>query len=174
MKQGSSNTTAGNTGANSSTNDKPKNIILGKDGKPCRACNTLQDFLGSQPEKKRAMQPRSEKIQSECPPDVEELGRSTWTFLHSMAAYYPENPTAMEQIETAQFIRTFSKLYPCWSCAEDFRKFIAKPENAPRVSSREALSRWICGAHNEVNRKLGKQEFNCNLWKKRWLENDEC
>ena len=28
-----------------------------------------------------------------CPPDSLELGSATWTFLHSVAAYYPDNPT---------------------------------------------------------------------------------
>lgn len=28
-----------------------------------------------------------------CPPQTAELGRSTWTFLHTMAAYYPEEPS---------------------------------------------------------------------------------
>jgi hypothetical protein len=31
------------------------------------------------------------------PPDVEELGRSTWTLLHSMAATYPEKADAEHQ-----------------------------------------------------------------------------
>jgi mitochondrial FAD-linked sulfhydryl oxidase len=28
----------------------------------------------------------------------------------------------------------------------------------------------MCQAHNEVNRKLGKSEFDCGLWKERWRD----
>ena len=31
-----------------------------------------------------------------------------------------------------------------------------------------SLGRWMCEAHNEVNRKLGKGEFDCSRWEERW------
>lgn len=40
--------------------------------------------------------------------------------------------------------------------------------NEPRVEGREGLGRWMCEAHNEVNRKLGKGEFDCARWEERW------
>ena len=42
--------------------------------------------------------------------------------------------------------------------------------NEPRLGGREGLGRWMCEAHNEVNRKLGKAEFDCGKWGKRWGE----
>jgi FAD-linked sulfhydryl oxidase len=104
--------------------------------------------------------------QSDCPPDVEQLGRSSWTLLHSIAATYPEAPTQTQQTQVQQFLGLFSKLYPCWVCAEDFQEWIAK--NKVRTESREEFGQWMCEAHNDVNKKLGKKEFDCSKWEERW------
>jgi FAD-linked sulfhydryl oxidase len=103
---------------------------------------------------------------SDCPPDVAALGRSSWTLLHSIAATYPEQPPPALQTETSAFLRTFSKLYPCWVCAEDFQDWMSK--NTPKVSNRSEFGQWMCEAHNAVNVKLGKKEFDCNKWEERW------
>jgi FAD-linked sulfhydryl oxidase len=68
------------------------------------------------------------------------------------------------------FLGLFSKLYPCWVCADDFRSWMADPsgKNEPRLSSRAEFGQWMCEAHNAVNRKLGKKEFDCNFWEERW------
>lgn len=105
---------------------------------------------------------------TDCPPDVEQLGRSTWTLLHSIAAQYPIKPTIEEQKNATTFITSFSKLYPCWTCADDFRTWLKKDGNAPRVSSRHDFGQWLCEAHNEVNVKLGKKPFDCSRWEERW------
>lgn len=60
----------------------------------------------------------------------------------------------------------FSKLYPCWVCASDFQVWMA--ENKVRTESRDEFGKWMCEAHNEVNRKLGKKEFDCGKWEERW------
>ncbi|CAL3969765.1 hypothetical protein PZA11_007653 [Diplocarpon coronariae] len=157
--------TAASTTAGSSLDPPkqlPKGIILGKDGKPCRTCNSLKDMT-SQSRKftqVRAVAPR------ECPPDVEQLGRSSWTLLHSIAATFPTKPTQTEQTQVRQFLGLFSKLYPCWVCAEDFQAWIA--QNQVRTESREEFGRWMCEAHNDINKKLGKKEFDCSKWEERW------
>lgn len=104
----------------------------------------------------------------DCPPDVEVLGHSTWTFLHTLTASYPPAATATQQSEMRQFLSLFSKLYPCWVCAEDFQQWMKREGNEPRVRGRGELGRWMCEAHNEVNRKLGKGEFDCERWEERW------
>jgi mitochondrial FAD-linked sulfhydryl oxidase len=103
----------------------------------------------------------------DCPPDVDQLGRSTWTLLHTMAANYPTNPSPTQQTETKQFMGLFGKMYPCWVCADDFRTWM-KEGNEPKVSSREEFGRWLCEAHNAVNVKLGKERFDCDRWEERW------
>lgn len=103
---------------------------------------------------------------ADCPPDVETLGRGTWTLLHSIAAQYPSQPTPTQQTDVRGFIGSLSRLYPCWVCAEDFQVFLAK--SPVRAASRDEFGRWLCAAHNEVNAKLGKPEFDCDLWEQRW------
>lgn len=53
-----------------------------------------------------------------CPEDRETLGRATWSFLHTMTAYYPDKPSDRKQREARQFMRLFSHFYPCDDCAE--------------------------------------------------------
>ena len=112
--------------------------------------------------------PGSRTYGKENPPDVNKLGAASWTFLHAMAAKYPQKPTPLQQEEMTDFLTIFSHVYPCFWCAKDFEKYIT--ENAPQVKSQEELSIWMCQAHNKVNKKLGKAQFNCNFWKERWRD----
>lgn len=112
--------------------------------------------------------PGSRTYMKEDPPDVQKLGAASWTFLHSMAAKYPNMPTEEEKQDMTEFLKLFSHVYPCTWCASDFEKYITK--HSPRVESKEELSRWLCEAHNHVNTKLGKPKFNCNFWRQRWKD----
>ena len=64
----------------------------------------------------------AETSHKDCPLDKDELGRNTWSFLHTMAATYPQKPSEQQQQDMTDFIHLFSKLYPCDYCAKDFRK----------------------------------------------------
>ncbi|KAL3426130.1 Mitochondrial FAD-linked sulfhydryl oxidase ERV1 [Phlyctema vagabunda] len=141
----------------------PKGMILGKDGKPCRTCNSLTAFTSSN---KTITKSAKSLPPKDCPPDVEALGRSSWTLLHSISATYPVSPTPQEQGDVKQFLGLFGKLYPCWVCAEDFQAYMEREKI--RASSRDEFGRWLCEAHNDVNRKLGKNEFDCGKWEERW------
>ena len=124
----------------------------------------------------------------ECPPDRDELGRHSWTLLHSFAAYFPNLPTSTQSESALNFIRAIAEFYPCRHCAQDFKAGLE--ESPPRyvharvarpthphshflvfissslpgsVQSRDELCVWMCEAHNRVNRQLGKPEFNCKI-----------
>jgi FAD-linked sulfhydryl oxidase len=103
-----------------------------------------------------------------CPPNKEELGRATWTFLHTMAAYYPEKATKETQEETNQFLYQFSRIYPCEYCAQHLQNVMV--QDPPRTESQQALSEWLCGIHNQVNQLLGKTLFNCRNLNERWRD----
>ena len=105
----------------------------------------------------------------DCPADVEQLGRHTWTFLHSTAAYYPEEPSEAHKQNARGLFSALPSLYPCRHCADELSKEMQKL-GPPDVSGRSALSNWLCVIHNEVNSRLGKKEFDCGKVLQRWKE----
>lgn len=54
-----------------------------------------------------------------CPLDKNELGRSTWNLLHTMAAVYPDNPSDEQKQNVKSFFNILSQTYPCDVCAKD-------------------------------------------------------
>jgi FAD-linked sulfhydryl oxidase len=100
------------------------------------------------------------------PLTADELGRQTWAFLHTMAAYYPENPTAQQQRQVSFLFNALASLYPCHVCAEHLSDELQV--HPPRVESGNSLSQWLCEVHNEVNERLGKPVFDCSKVLERW------
>merc|ERR1712196_210877 len=97
----------------------------------------------------------------ECPADRELLGNHTWTFLHSVAAYYPEVPTTEDETRARNLVDAVAHMYPCSHCAYAFQKDMG--DNPPRVASRREFSMWMCEMHNRVNAQLDKPTFPCNI-----------
>ncbi|KAF4121554.1 mitochondrial FAD-linked sulfhydryl oxidase [Geosmithia morbida] len=161
----------------------PNGVVLDKDGKPCRSCTSKSAFSAFAAQARQAKGQQApppataatsattatttaQSSWSECPPDVEELGRSSWTLLHSIAASYPKTPSPAQQSDLVSFVHLFSRLYPCWVCAEDFKGYISR--EPPQAKSRDDFGMWLCRAHNDVNVKLGKPMFDCSKWLERW------
>lgn len=179
-----------------SENKMPPGMVMGPDGKPCKICTAFRNWRpgtteavdkegkGGQrsPSRAAAMAAlasgtavasaattsRTDGPPPDCPPDVEQLGRATWTFLHTTAAYYPERPTPTQRANMLMLLRSLPLLYPCSNCAEDFGDDIGK--NPPDVSGRVGLSKWLCERHNAVNEKLGKELFDCGKTDERWKD----
>lgn len=63
----------------------------------------------------------SETHSLQCPPDSAELGRATWTFLHTMAATYPEQPSRSQQTLMRNIIDGLAEFYPCSYCRSHFQ-----------------------------------------------------
>ncbi|CAN8104962.1 unnamed protein product [Discula destructiva] len=167
---------AGASGTTASAHSKPlpPGIVLGPDGKPCRSCTSKSAFTAwaAQAKTMKAPTTSAKPIASlvpdsdDCPADVETLGRNSWTLLHSIAATYPISPSPAQQDDVVGFVKLFSRLYPCWVCAEDFQTYIRK--DPVKAGSRGEFGTWLCNAHNDVNKKLGKPVFDCSRWEERW------
>ncbi|XP_060564979.1 FAD-linked sulfhydryl oxidase ALR-like [Ruditapes philippinarum] len=110
----------------------------------------------------------SETKHKDCPVDKDELGRNTWSFLHTMAANYPQKPSEQQQQDMTDFMHLFSKFYPCDYCAKDFRNDLK--QHKPETKSQDSLSQWLCKMHNIVNVKLGKPKFDCSRVNERWRD----
>eukprot|EP01088_Endostelium_zonatum_P006021 TRINITY_DN18129_c0_g1_i1.p1 TRINITY_DN18129_c0_g1~~TRINITY_DN18129_c0_g1_i1.p1 ORF type:complete len:193 (-),score=56.30 TRINITY_DN18129_c0_g1_i1:11-589(-) len=109
-----------------------------------------------------------EEEEEETPPNVEELGRSGWTVLHSMAAYWPERASESMQTNMSQFLRSFVQVYPCKICADDFKGVMEQEPPEPYLKTRADFSQWMCRSHNKVNEHLGKPIFDCKDVDRRW------
>lgn len=89
-----------------------------------------------------------------------ELGRASWKLFHTIMARFPEKPTEDESNALKTYIHAFQRVYPCGECAEHFGELLK--QFPPQVSSRNAAAGWACHVHNEVNKSLKKELFDCN------------
>ena len=104
--------------------------------------------------------PPSSAFEERGPPTKQELGQAGWTLLHTMAANFPDEPTERQSKRIEAFMRGLGDFYPCPVCAAHFRGYmLAHPVPS---QSRKSLSLWLCGAHNEVNKRNGKEEYYCD------------
>ncbi|KAL8700574.1 MAG: hypothetical protein Q9201_005368, partial [Fulgogasparrea decipioides] len=88
-----------------------------------------------------------------------ELGRAGWRLFHTTMSSYPLHPTPSEQSALSSYIHLFARLYPCGECASHFQQILKK--YPPQVGGRRAAEMWGCTVHNEVNKSLGKERFDC-------------
>jgi len=89
-----------------------------------------------------------------------ELGHAAWKVLHTMMAKFPDRPTEDDSQALKSYIYLFARLYPCGDCARHFQKILKK--YPPQVASRSTAAAWACHVHNEVNKRLTKDLFDCS------------
>ncbi|VDO83336.1 unnamed protein product [Schistosoma margrebowiei] len=97
---------------------------------------------------------------SECPPDKIELGKATWTLLHTMAAYYPIHPTLKQQEDMKKFLQIFPQFFPCRPCAYDFESSLIHKAVKQRQEMQFHGSRSIIDEHGgsdaDMKARIGK------------------
>jgi hypothetical protein len=106
------------------------------------------------------------------PPNAEELGRSTWTLLHTIATRLPEEPSDREKIDIKTFIHLFARYYPCVKCGYHMQQYLEG--NPIRTETKSDLEHWFCQFHNAVNKRLGKPIFDCRMLSTRWHYDHGC
>ncbi|KAF8318657.1 FAD-dependent thiol oxidase [Clavulina sp. PMI_390] len=170
--------------------DLPPGTVLGPDGKPCKVCTGADWRSWSKIPKTNttagssssttgaavatgavaaAASNASSSIGDGCPVNVEQLGRATWTFLHTAAAYYPTHPTPAQKSSMLSLLKSLPLTYPCHHCASHLdENMVANPPDT-HVADRGALSKYLCERHNDVNVRLGKAKFDCLKTDERWL-----
>jgi len=77
-----------------------------------------------------------------------------------MMAKFPDKPTEDDSAALKSYIHLFARLYPCGDCARHFQKILKK--YPPQVASRSTAAAWACHVHNEVNKRLKKEIFDCS------------
>lgn len=87
-----------------------------------------------------------------------------------MAAQWPDRPTRGQQRDARALVDCLTRVYPCGDCARHFAELVKR--EPPTVSSGPEFRRWVCRVHNQVNARLGKPAFNCDLVEARWAALD--
>ena len=102
---------------------KKESLFPGADDCERPSCEDVKKALPSSMEELKAMSERHKKAQAKnvkCPIRSSELGHSSWNLLHTMAAWYPDQPSSDEKHSMQQFMSAFARFYPCTWCAKDF------------------------------------------------------
>ena len=89
----------------------------------------------------------------------QEIGRNTWSLLHSIAASYPNEPTEEDKKHITNFLYGLANPFPCKICGTHLLKMLKK--EGVHANSREELVNYICKIHNIVNKVLEKPQFDC-------------
>lgn len=53
-----------------------------------------------------------------------EVGRATWTLLHTLAAQLPDRPSRRQQRDVRALIDLLTRIYPCGDCASHFAEMV--------------------------------------------------
>ena len=89
-------------------------------------------------------------------PDPRYWGSKFWFTMHTVAYFYPDNPTPEEMAHAKNFYESFSVLLPCPGCAKHYSTLLESIPVRHAVTSRMNLIEWVNRVHNEVNRRLHK------------------
>ncbi|TQD98776.1 hypothetical protein C1H46_015591 [Malus baccata] len=83
-----------------------------------------------------------------------ELEKSTWTFLQTIAAQYPDTPTVQQKDDVKELMSVLSRMFPCNEHADFFEEILRS--NPVQTGSQAEFSRWLCHVHEIAETRLNK------------------
>ena len=89
-------------------------------------------------------------------PDPRYWGSKFWFTMHTIAYFYPSEPTPEQMAHASNFYSSLASLLPCPGCAAHYARLLQQHPVDGAVTSRSNLIEWVNRIHNEVNRRLGK------------------
>ncbi|OAF64940.1 Mitochondrial FAD-linked sulfhydryl oxidase erv1, partial [Intoshia linei] len=139
--------------------------------KQCGICKKFEDYFKRVNENEKTKPINKKNISTELkldkskdlPLDIQSLGRSTWSFLHTVAAYYPIKPTLKDEKYANQLMESISNLYPCPDCADELKNKLKSSK--PDTSSQKNFSMWIKNSSDISWFKKGDSQYRNDLAK---------
>ncbi len=88
--------------------------------------------------------------------DTISWGPHAWRLLHSISFAYPTKPSEIERRRTKEFFTSLQHVLPCPDCRHHFARLLREKPIDDALTSQDLFCRWLVGAHNDVNERLGK------------------
>ena len=102
--------------------------------------------------------------------NLETYGNLTWNFLHKTSLNYPIFPSNKHKEDMEKLLKSVATFFPCIICGNHWKKILENSDMESILSNRNNLMLWLCNKHNEINIKIGKEVFPCEIDKlfERW------
>ena len=88
-----------------------------------------------------------------------EIGRMTWSLLHTITAQQDDSLSASTRDDLAQFLTLMGQFFPCAECRRHFSKTLQRSPPSKLGPHAADFQQWICRAHNIVNKFKDKPRF---------------
>ncbi len=84
-------------------------------------------------------------------------GPHQWNMLHTIAVAYPDQPDADRQKSSLNYLHSMCENLPCPGCSHHCNEYLQT--HPPQVGSNESFFAYTVDFHNEVNRRLQKEQW---------------
>jgi len=93
---------------------------------------------------------------------AEHWGKSLWTVFYSIVYTWPETATQIQINSGIHFFNSFTELFPCEDCKEEYKKIIRRTNLGLICKTRASMIKWMTSLSDQVNKRLGKPLFDHN------------
>ena len=89
-------------------------------------------------------------------------GPHGWKFMHYVSLGYPDKPSESDKMNYKQFYYSLQNILPCEKCAQNYKHNLLKYPIDNHLVNKDTLVKWVIDIHNQVNKELGKKEYDYN------------